>query len=207
MGTGAAIDGPCPGCNRRIIGMMPQRCFYCGYDFTDAIKAQNPNFKPDVGYKSPIADAQPAVEAAAMEEAEHALDAKLNDRYGQPAGFDVESTAEEIKDPFEVMAEGILEDMDRQRLVQDAAEKMLDQVASSANAIPKVGGIDQTIKNAIREIIPAMTVNEVKVEEWWDPETQSKWRRYVIDVDMTSERIVGIRLDKKYKIDGTQITN
>lgn len=204
------MDGPCPGCGTRIVGMMPQRCFYCGHDFTEAIKAQNEGFKPDPGYKSPIGDIQDEVRAAAMAEAEQILgirEEKLTDRYGQPAGEVIDSTAEEVPtDPFQAMAESLNSEMDRQKLIEDAAKKMLDQIASAANVAPSIDGLASAIKDAIREIVPGMKVNECEVEQIWDNASQKQWRRFIIDVDLPSERIVGIRLDKKYAIDGTHLT-
>lgn len=68
--TGAVMNGgSCPGCGTTIYGMMPQRCFMCGYDFTNQIKAQNPDFHPDPNFKSPIGDVQDEIRAVADREA------------------------------------------------------------------------------------------------------------------------------------------
>jgi hypothetical protein len=55
-GTGAHFAGiaRCPGCGRQIAGMIPQRCFFCGHDFSTDIQEQNPDFVPDPLYKTPI---------------------------------------------------------------------------------------------------------------------------------------------------------
>lgn len=78
--TGATISGPCPGCDRMIVGMMPERCFICGHSFVDAIKAQNPSFEPTPGFKSPVGDIQPEVEADAWEKVGAAMNKRMDDQ-------------------------------------------------------------------------------------------------------------------------------
>lgn len=54
-GTGAHFSGiaRCPGCGKQIAGMIPQRCFFCGHDFSTDIQKQNPDFVPDPLYQTP----------------------------------------------------------------------------------------------------------------------------------------------------------
>jgi hypothetical protein len=94
--TGAVIDDACPNCGRHIVGMMPQRCFWCDFDFSTMIKMQNPNFKSDPNYKAPS--------STLPTEDEVYQEMKANDKYGTgpslddvvSGDYDVDSTAEEI---------------------------------------------------------------------------------------------------------------
>jgi hypothetical protein len=112
--TGAFIDGKCPGCHSRIVGVMPQRCFKCGYDFTSSIQDQNPDFTPDPDYKSVVADAVPFEEGVYR-------DLKMSEKIGP-----------HYADPFEAAANVLNQEMDRQRDLGNELQKQLDVIVNSS---------------------------------------------------------------------------
>lgn len=103
------MQGPCPGCEKTIVGMMPQRCFFCGYDFTESIKAQNESFEPDPNYKVP-SDGLPTEEEVYRE-------LKNRDRYGPS--------------PEEAAVEATLSAIDRQKKLGEEIQKQAQTVAEA----------------------------------------------------------------------------
>lgn len=187
--TGAVIDGGCPGCGRRIVGMMPQRCFYCGYDFTESIRAQNSNFQPDPNYKSPVADAMPSEE----EVIEHLK-------------ADAEGSAEEITmDEFDRMGKAMAGEMDRQRLVQADAEAKIISIIDRSASMPLSADLTQKFKGAIRDALPGSDHIDVSISEVWDGMEQQTVREVIVKLDLPSDRIVDIEVKKSVKLKGTDI--
>lgn len=185
--TGAIIDGNCPGCGRRIVGMMPERCFICGHSFTEAIRAQNPNFQPTPGYKSPVGDVQDEIREAAEAEAASILD---------PDGVWHDKNVG--TDPFEQMASAINSRLDDQRDIGKEIEKRLGEVAEKYLG-PFTEPNDVVLvrfEKDLRAAVPGIDVRHSEISTYYDTADGQNKKEIKAIVDYIPERIVEIEIRK-----------